>query len=490
MWYINRWLIIHNDNALVFLKDFDKNLTLPQEFTSIYKAYKPDVNDDRMLKNSKFSNLEELHQLIWKQIAYLQEGGDCEKKKILHCEVNHNFAGFGSIVHRYGACIQVAYGLGRMFFIEQNPYKHFGGLTQWLLPESTRCGYIKKKYHSILRDSKEYYKNICKTNDKKCYLKNGYDLNNTYKIIDYRPEPSFPLDRHIPGSIPQVIEKALKKFGVKHPSIWFSAQMISYLILRPNNRFLRALNVISHHIKFQHPIVAMHIRHGDKVLKESLYYDETFYANPAKLIFNKSHADVKKPYVYLATDDVDSKNKIKEHLPSQYRIISMPKEIRKAALDYYHIGKTPPIQVTESMLIDLYFLAQSDYVICTLTSNVCRLIYLMKLARSPYKLHEDTIKSLDMQMYYEFHGYRYNPGEKNVRISVQRNKNTSPVDVEILSYDKGDMFIKMDNIRDSKYGKIMKVRELKNKPRIGYIFVDDVITWPGYPEYYFFPENL
>ena len=81
---------------------------------------------------SKQITLEDIHNKIWKQIQYLQEEGDCEQKKILHCENHQNYAGFGSMMMRYGACMQVAFALGRMFFIHQDQYKHFGGLFRFL----------------------------------------------------------------------------------------------------------------------------------------------------------------------------------------------------------------------------------------------------------------------------------------------------------------------------------------------------------------------
>ena len=66
---------------------------------------------------SKQITLEDIHNKIWKQIQYLQEEGNCEEKKIMHCENRQNYAGFGSMMMRYGACMQVAFASGRMLFI-------------------------------------------------------------------------------------------------------------------------------------------------------------------------------------------------------------------------------------------------------------------------------------------------------------------------------------------------------------------------------------
>ena len=95
---------------------------------------------------SKKQSLDSIHNLIWQQIEMLQEEGDCEEKKIIHCENTGNFAGLGSMIHRYVTCAQVAFGLGRIFFIHQREYAHFGGLNRWLKDESNRCGYLKSTY--------------------------------------------------------------------------------------------------------------------------------------------------------------------------------------------------------------------------------------------------------------------------------------------------------------------------------------------------------
>ena len=51
----------------------------------------------------------------------------------------------------------------------------------------------------------------------------------------------------------------------------------------------------------------------------------------------------------------------------------------------------------EALLFDLYFLAQADYLVCTFSSNICRLAYELRLAKDSdiYKSHH----SLDTPYY-------------------------------------------------------------------------------------------
>lgn len=91
-------------------------LMLTTDNSLFIKSYVPIFTPMKLPASSFKLTLENIHHTIWNQIEMLQEEGDCAKKKILHCVPLTNFAGFESMLHRYGACIQVSYALGRMFF--------------------------------------------------------------------------------------------------------------------------------------------------------------------------------------------------------------------------------------------------------------------------------------------------------------------------------------------------------------------------------------
>ena len=80
-------------------------------------------------------------------------------------------------------------------------YKHFGGLFRFFKNESARCGYIKETYRLS--------KNACNMHSRPCYLENGYEINNTYKVLEYNSNRRFPAPRRIPGTIPIEIEQQL-----------------------------------------------------------------------------------------------------------------------------------------------------------------------------------------------------------------------------------------------------------------------------------------
>ena len=157
------FLRLHIDNIgieLIANSVIRKNAQYFQERTNISKP-KGKLGSDM----STCKSLEDIHLKIRDQIHSLQEEGDCDQKKILFCENKQGIAGFGSMMHRYGVCMQIAYGLGRIWFINQ----YHGALEKYFKPESSKCGYLKKKYLKVIKQNIQ---------DKRSYINDGITKRN------------------------------------------------------------------------------------------------------------------------------------------------------------------------------------------------------------------------------------------------------------------------------------------------------------------------
>ena len=181
--------------------------------TDTFKRIKETIwdvkSESSMSRNPKYSTqfdtLKGIQDFIWNRLNDLQYYGDCEKKHIIYCESTFPYSGFGSMLFRYGACLQLSFALGRTMFFDQKQYQHFGGLNKWMKLESKRCGYLKEKYRN--------HTNKCSLNDRKCYLNgNVLEVNNSYKVLEIDMKIAFPIPRYVPTTIPSFIEQALKKF--------------------------------------------------------------------------------------------------------------------------------------------------------------------------------------------------------------------------------------------------------------------------------------
>ena len=452
-------------------------------FKNEQESSKPNMHPAKPSKLIPKKTLKELHDLIIKQIVELQEEGDCEKKKVLICRNLENYAGFGSNVHRYGACMQVAYGLGRMFFIQQDEYNHFDGVFHWLKPESQKCGYLKKKYLNN-------YSKICNIQNPSCYLSNGYDVDNTHQVMEFNTKGRYPYPRHIPGTIPKSLEEDLLRIGVKHPWMWFTSQFLGFLLLRRTPQFDEMFQKLKSKIGFSSPIVGFHVRHGDKIRKgEATYVNETVYVKGAEKFFREMKTNLKR--IYIATDDIPVVKIVQKYCPDCH-ISTLPTEYLSNGLGNYFSSNFPK-EIIESVMIDLHFLANTDFLVCDFSSNLCRLAYELKQSLPPFKQESILHHVININQIYYTWWYHSYPSSLYITINshpfpegVRKNETV----FEIIDYNIELFFLK-ENFHNWTASSLVLAQRLHSKGirDIGYVYTKDLLPWPGSPLYHFTMNN-
>lgn len=213
----------------------------------------PDEMDERTRE------LKEVHDYIYKTLDKLQNDGDCEQKKIIRCH-NSVLSGFGSTIHRHVICLHIAFALSRAFFIDHD-YESFNGLASFTQLESGKCSYLKGKLSNIT--------DRCNFKDRRCYKdETNFEISNTYKLLEFTHEADFPAPKYIPGTLPGNMKQKLEKLGVKSPWHWFTAQLLGYMVLRPNKEFQEIITQHLTNIQLQKESVGAHVRRGiDKIGK-------------------------------------------------------------------------------------------------------------------------------------------------------------------------------------------------------------------------------
>lgn len=470
--------------VLVFLVLFSLSVNFNPFKEIKWEADKPALSNvyDR---KPEFNSLQDVHNKIWRQIDSLQEEGDCEKKKILICENIDSYAGFGSMVMRYGACLQIAYALGRIYFIRQRHYAHFGGLSQWLQSGSKRCGYLLKKYGN----------DTCNLHDAKCYLQNGFDVNNTHKVLEYTPNMRFPAPRTIPGTIPKSLKEVLLSLKVEKPWLWFTSQFVGYLVLRPNEKFRKLFNDFAKNMDYRHPIVSMHIRRGDKIGREAQFVPASKFLKASDTFYEKNFSKVTKRRIYVASDDKNITKELKSSTKQTYSICKLSDEYLAKSLHPYKKAGFPK-EVIESILLDLYYLNDAEYTICTYTSNICRLLHSLKLSSYPY--NTESLSSVDVPKLSFYWWFGYTAPFVNYWVSRRANKkNMTFLDGKMLfPYTTGTLFTSRGTkllVTDGRSTvavlEMHTVYKFRNDAH-GYVYADDVIAWPGEPEYHFYKSSV
>ena len=448
------------------------------------------IEKNILVNNSKskkyFDTLKDIQDFIWNKLDELQESGNCEDKTILYCEGAENFSGLGSMIFRYGYCLQVAFALGRTMFIYQRQYQHFGGLNKWLKLEPEKCRSLKENYRN--------YPNRCNIGDRKCYLNdNVLVVNNSYKVLEMFPKPSFPIPRYIPSTIPSFIEEALLKLKVKDPWLWFTSQFLGYLVLRPNDEFQKTLENVKSSISFSNIGLSLHIRRGDKITKHEADFipDEKFIDAIQNLYDHQNIKEINSTrIIYIASDD--NLSNMKKILPSNYIMKRLPPKYLSVGLQSYFTQNFPSI-ILESILIDINLLAHTDFTICTMSSNIGRLIYLLKNAIPPYDTTNRVI-SLDSQEFFgRYTWYGFNVPMNNYFITKNRRKdinlNISGVN-HLLNYEKGYLYQFVGPKTKTDFGNCTHVCYLYTMKPVYqststhcFILSEDLTEWPGKPEY-------
>ena len=433
-----------------------------------------------------YVTLAELHNKIWKQIEILQEEGDCEKKKILYCQNSRAVSGLGSMIHRYGVCMQIAFGLGRTWFINQVVYEKFGGLKRFLRPESKKCGYLKEKYMHAKKYNLQERKNYIHNSNK-------FEVNNTYKVMVYDLIADFPHPNHIPTTIPFEIEQVLVRYNIHRPWVWFTSQFLGYLLHPFNANFTEKIKNISDTIHLTHPYVALHIRRGDKISsKEAAITKEITYFNEAEKYFNEHFPNITQRTIYLASDQFSVRNNLIKLVPKNYKILARP-SFRKDQKTKDRFS----LESIETMFIDIYFLAHSDYTVCTYSSNIGRLIYELKQTMAPFMADNHVItvdepKHVDYwwngYMNWFFHLY-YVTISGSAGVNIQGLNFLRHGSAQLMEFNGTTTSIR-NNGRNITVCYVRTKYRVNTQPVVeqeGYVFEKNLAKWPGNPKYYFYP---
>ncbi len=164
------------------------------------------------------------------------------------------------------------------------------------------------------------------------------------------------------------------------PTAWYVGHFVSY-ILRPNRSFQPIVNnIISNHIK-----VAIHVRRTDKK-SEAKYQDTDKYMDLVQEYFDiqdKTEGYKVDRKLFVATDDPTV---IKE-IQMKYPGIAI--ECNNSAIETAtKVQERYSADGVFGIVTDVFKLASADFLVCTYSSNVCRLAYELRMGSRPFILNQ------------------------------------------------------------------------------------------------------
>ncbi|EFO21758.2 variant SH3 domain-containing protein [Loa loa] len=335
----------------------------------------------------------------------MQNPDDCKSARILTCDLNKQ-CGFGCQLHHVTYCFIVAYGSNRTLVLTDDGRTWnyaTNGWTAAFLP-ITKCSFseiFKPNEYADDWGTGKHYRN-------KRIVK--------LPIIDslaFRPP-------YLPLAIPQSYSDELLKLH-SNPPAFFISQFIRYL-MRPSAVFAKEIDQAVKKVPFDKgPIVGLQIRRTDKIHTEASFHDLDEYIKWAEDWFKieeyRIGSSVKRR-IYIATDDPEIFDELLMKYPN-YEIYGDPKISKMAQV---HSRYT--IESLIGVVVDIELLSRCIYLVCTFSSQVCRMGY--ELMQVRFGDAGDRFHSLD-DIYY-FGGQQ---AHEQVAVESYRAESGNEIDLKI-----------------------------------------------------------
>jgi len=200
----------------------------------------------------------------------------------------------------------------------------------------------------------------------------------------------YPKPRFQPPSVPADLVPRLEKIH-GHPLVWWVGQVLKYL-MRPQDHMKKTLEKAKERLGFKKPIVGVHVRRTDKVGTEAAYHDINEYMSKVEQYFDQLETKPDVRRVFLASDDPKAITTARKHYPN-YEIIGDPEVAETAS-----VAKRYSDTSLQGIIIDIHLLSECDYLVCTFSSQVCRVAY--ELMQTLHVDAYNKFASLDDIYYY------------------------------------------------------------------------------------------
>lgn len=336
------------------------------------------LNDlDEMRKSDGYDDwrraeLESLSELVQKRLHYIQHPDDCSTARKLVCRLNKG-CGYGCQIHHVAYCFIMAYATERTLILKSESWRYNrAGWEQVFQPLSDTCKSAEGTSLANWPATDNIQVVTCPIAD---------SLN---------PRPAF-----LPLAIPADLAPRLMRVH-GDPAVWWIGQFIKYLLrFQPATQGM--LDRGMEKLNFRGPIVGVHIRRTDKVGTEAAFHSVDEYMVGVKeyydqMAMKQNGADKDKRRVFIASDDPQVIAEARKKYPD-YEIIGDPNVAKSAAVSTRYDSSS-----LNGIILDTYLLSKCDYLVCTFSSQVCRLAYEMKMGQ-PVDTSDQFI-SLDDIYYY------------------------------------------------------------------------------------------
>ncbi|XP_042880827.1 alpha-(1,6)-fucosyltransferase-like [Penaeus japonicus] len=187
------------------------------------------------------------------------------------------------------------------------------------------------------------------------------------------------------------------------PFAWWMGQFFKYT-MRMTSGFQDYIKDLSTRLGYKGPIVGVQVRRTDKLLHDSKLIELEEYMEAVDDFFDDLElrgTNVTTRRIYLATDDPGVVREAKAKYPN-YELVFNEESVTSASMRLRRSEAN-----IKHFMADIYFLSRSDFLVCGMSSNICRLAYeLMQTLRpdaparvfsvdSPYWFHYQSVHEVE-----------------------------------------------------------------------------------------------
>lgn len=404
----------------------------------------------------------DLSNLIRKRIYHVQNPKNCTSARKLICEMRLN-CGYGCHMHNLGYCLIAAYATERTLVVDPVGFKYMAnttkGLTTVLKPFSDTC-------MSMSGETKVW--------GEKDYEKAQVVHFPRIKLFKKMAPPEF-----IPPAIPEDLATRIRNIH-SFPPLWWVAQFLNYMI-QPQPKLASTIDSLKKEMGFKSPIVGLHVRRSDKVGDEAEFHSIAKYMEWVAEYYDKLSKvrTIDKRRVFIATDDVEVVTEARATFPD-YTFLNLPNLSKIAS----KVGNRYTEDNLKGVITDIHFLSHTDYLVCTFTSNICRMSY--ELMQTLQLDAAANFHSLDLSYQYVWQ----NPHKYKAIQNHKANTSSNEIQLKIGDELKLERVVQGKNMIyiERKYPNGFFKGLNKRTSKEGYIPVDKVkkkltlVKFPTYPE--------
>jgi len=311
---------------------------------------------------------DELSNIVQKRLYNLQHPENCDSARKLVCSLNKG-CGYGCQMHHILYCFIVAYSTKRTMIIDSHGWRYSSrGWEAYFQPISNSC---VTSPHGV-----------------------EWSLNHEKNLVIHLPivDSLFPRPKQMPLAVPLDLYDRIPLFH-GHPFVWWIGQFCKYLFkFQPD---LKAeIEAKKKDLKFERPIVGVQIRRTDKINLEAAFHEVDEYMHWVDLYYKKLalKQSIERKLVFIATDDPSVLAQAREKYPD-YLFISDNDVSKSARLSSRYSDES-----LRGVISDIELLSDTDFLVCTFSSQVCRLAY--EIMNSKHTDASDRFRSLDDVYYF------------------------------------------------------------------------------------------